>query len=641
MSDTDTTKRTNIGPLRFGLRHSKNGIPETYWFRFDETDIERSREILRDTRELKFDVKADSPPDGLELFVHLGKDIEECSEEDALSIRLIRKEVNRWRPRTDWIDRNTRSDVERIKRFHWRAAYARATLCKGPGDPVRLQHGGPVQVKIALGYPDEWYEAMYHEILERLSEDRIEARLTSSFSLFSQALERARDRAEGSSSLELYYRLKRILKEYERALTRILRDPATQVAPQVSYFEIEPEEAAQFYRSRGKQVQVHKAHGVSHLHDNPVPLSFVGSEPVRSLDNEANRFAARSVQKVQSLIQKVGQSLSGYVESQRAANRRFLAQEKGNTTRSPIYRNRERSIKRHEKKAERLLNAKKRFAHYAQKIPVTQTARRTNGISAVMYYDTRYAKLRRFTNLLDFTLRFVDTNESAIPFEVDAFHALYERWCFIQVVEALRDIGFSFERDGEPRTTPFYRHPDPHCCNCTMWSERAPGARMEVWYERRYPKYNSSEPRLYGLETRYQEGRTSYSKVRSDEWSPKVTPDIALEFIDEQSSSQVPEVVTLDPTLGGVHESKYEYRDAIRCFQETEPYSRESRRIVRAAWGIHPGSDEEVDHYYSLDQHDDYSKGFIVLRPTDESTSALPEILDRILCEVGLLESSD
>jgi hypothetical protein len=38
-----------------------------------------------------------------------------------------------------------------------------------------------------------------------------------------------------------------------------------------------------------------------------------------------------------------------------------------------------------------------------------------------------------------------------------------------------------------------------------------------------------------------------------------------------------------------------------------------------------------------LDQDNDFSKGFIVLRPTEESVNALAQSLDRILSKVGLL----
>lgn len=632
--------QSNVGPLQFGLRYKEGGIPQTYWFTFDDSDIERSREILSEDRELKFDVKCASPPEGVNFYVHLGRNLNTCEAEDDLSIRLRRDTPSRWRPKTGWIDEDTPSDVERIKCFHWRAAYARATLCKGPGDPVCFEDGTPVQTKIALGYPDEWYENMYHTLLERLSADRPEANLTSSFSLFLHSLKRARERAEGSSALELYYRLQRILKAYEQSLTRILRNPSTQISPKVSFFDVDPEQASQFYAG-GREVQIHEAHEVTVRNGTPVPLSFVGSEAEHSLDNEANRFAARSIRKVRKLIRKVEDSLIDYIESEKNANKRFLAQENGSTN-SPIYQKREKSIVRHQEKADRVSQAKKRFGHYAQKLPGDGTMPQTATTSAAMYYDTRYAKLRQLTNLLDFTLRFVDTDESSVPFEVDAFHALYERWCFVKVVEALTEIGFSFGRNGEPETVPFYHHPVPHQCNCKMWSDRTPGVKLEVWYERRYPKYKSGEKQLYGLETRYREGRTSYKHVNPNNWKPKVTPDITLEFKDQHSSSPVPEIVTLDPTLGEVKPSKYEYLEAIRAFNETEPNSRESKRIVRAAWGIHPGPNrQDLDSYIEIDQKNDYSKGFIRLRPTEGSTNSLPEILDQILHEVGLFEETD
>jgi len=638
----DRGKETNVGTLRFGLRYRENGIPRTYWFSFDESDVEHSREILRGSQELTFDVQIESPPQNIDLYVYLGRDLSSCNSQDELSIQLTRRDVDRWRPETGYTSKNQPTDVERIKRFHWRAAYARATLCKGAGDPILFKNNEPVQVKLALGYADTWYEDMYNDILERLSKTRPDARLTSSFGLYLEAMKRARERAEGSTTLELYYRLQRILEEYEGTLGYILKNPYAEISPKVSFYNIPPEEAPQYHHQRSRQMSVHETYRASKRGGKFIPTSFVGSEPERSTDNEANRFASASVQRVRELMRKVRHSLEDYISSEKAANRRFIAQEKKNTSRSPIYRSRKKSISRHKEKASHLAKSEKRFLRYLKMLPKTREASHMLGESATLYYDPRYAKLRSLTNLLDFTLRSVDTNRDAVPFEVDAFHALYERWCFIQVIEALKAIGFKFVSDGEPETTPFYHHPVPHQCNARMLNGRAPELELEVWYERRYPKYNSQEPRLYGLETRYREGRTSYRKVRPDNWRPKVTPDIALEFKDVTSSTLVPEIVTLDPTLGNVHASKYEYREAIRCFNSKEPDGRQSKRIVKASWGIHPDRGQEsIDSYYKLDQQNDFTRGFIVLRPTAESIDALAKTLNLILCEAGLLRPSE
>jgi len=633
---------TDIGALQFGLRYRENGIPKTYWFRLDDSDVEHTREILRDSQELIFDVHAGSPPSNVDLYVYLGRDFSNCGPEDELSIRLSRETIDRWRPETGYTSNQELTDVERIKRFHWRAAYAKATLCKGPGSPVFLSNGKPLQVQLALGYADPWFESMYEEILSHLSKTRPDARLTSSFALYLKAMERARERAEGSTALELYYRLQRIMEEYEGTLGHILKNPHTEISPRVSFHNISSEEAPRYFKEQGQQIDVHETYRVSRQGKKLVPMSFVGSEPKRSTDTAANQFAAASVRRVRRLMRKVRRSLKEYVESQEAANRRFLAQEKRGTSKSPIYQNRKTSISKHRDKAKRLAKSERRFTRYSKMLPFGYRDAQPLSKSAALYYDPRYAKLRQLTNLLDFTLRSVDTDEDAVPFEVDAFHALYQRWCFIQVIEALKEIGFRFINDDGPATTPFYHHPVPHQCNVRMWSERAPEYELEVWYERRYPKYNPKASHLYGVETRYRQGRTSYRHVRPNNYKPKATPDIALEFKDTASSSLVPEIVTLDPTIGNNHPSKYEYREAIRCFNTTEPGSRESRRIVRAAWGIFPQrGQEEVSNYIVFDQSGDFSKGFLVLRPTGKSTNSLAQSLELILLEVGLIDTSN
>ena len=201
------------------------------------------------------------------------------------------------------------------------------------------------------------------------------------------------------------------------------------------------------------------------------------------------------------------------MSSEKAANRRFMAQEKRGTSKSPIYQNRKTSISKHRDKAKRLAKSERRFTRYSKMLPSGYRDAQPLSKSAALYYDPRYAKLRQWTNLLDFTLRSVDTDEDAVPFEVDAFHALYQRWCFIQVIEALKAIGFKFVSDGEPETTPFYHHPVPHQCNARMLNGRAPELELEVWYERRYPKYNSQGHDSMGLKPGIEKGELATGRL--------------------------------------------------------------------------------------------------------------------------------
>lgn len=634
---------TEIGPIRFGLRYSLGGSPRLQWFKFDETDPETSREILQKKRELtfcleakQFDKHASDFSSSCNPYVHLGANVNRSQPDDELSIVLVRRLDNRWIPKT-----GKDTDVDRIRKQYWRAAHATATLCVGPGRPLLRQDGNPVQVKIALGYKDDWYEKIYHDILESLSysHERVEAHIASSFELFMSTIKQARKEAEGSSALELYYRLKQILPEFERALSDILRAPSSQFVPHLSFFQLDRDTAHRFFHARRGQVEFVSVRSAARRGGKIIPTSFVGLDVIETIDSTANGYVRYAVDRVRGLIGHVESSVDEFIDAERQANKRFMEQEKRWRTRSPIYHGRLRSIEQHEEKRNELSGTLKRFSLYTQRIPKTSFALGSEvSASSVLYYDPRYSRLQHLTELLDFILRYVDTDEDCVPFEVDAFHALYERWCFVKMVEALKLIGFKFTKEGI-EVTPLYHHPVSHQVNCEMVHDRLPTTLLKVWYDRRYPKY---ENRLqYGLETRYRQGRTSYEQVDPDDWGrPKRTPDIALEFWDT-TQQQSPDIVTFDATLGSsksILRTKYEYREAIRCFHSHEEKGKESRKIVRAAWAIHPESSrEKLTSYFDLDQDNNFTKGSIILRPDKKSEDMLPQTLRTILEQTGLM----
>jgi hypothetical protein len=231
------------------------------------------------------------------------------------------------------------------------------------------------------------------------------------------------------------------------------------------------------------------------------------------------------------------------------------------------------------------------------------------------------------------TLEYVDVSEEQVPFEVEPFAELYQRWCFVRVVEALLSLGFRFEGSVGRLTTPLYHHPVPYQVNCLLTHPRIPGMHLQVWYERRYPSSETAGRHLYGLEKRYREGRTP---VRD---ATRRTPDIALEFFRE--GEVVPRVVTLDPTLKE-SVTKFEYLQQIRSFVEgdvdpADPNRRAGRPVVVAAWGIHPGEDGDT-RLVRLDVDESYTKGFLMLRPEADRASVrlLPRSLARIFFECGL-----
>jgi hypothetical protein len=616
---------------------------------FDEDrDIATSAALLHRTRLLDFEVTADEHANRLAagdceeipcMYAYLGRDLADWDED--LAIRL---EPKRYREPLVW--RADRKAIHGFKRRHWCAARASVTICESPQHAILRKDGTSLQTRISLGYENPWYAEIYRQTRLALQGETLSADITSSIQDFFTVIREAREKAHGSPSLELYHRLRVGLPAYEEVLSTILANPLRQPVRSVRSYRLAPEDAGRLHSERAGQMQViHVAQSLPRG-GRSVPTAFTAAEHALSTNNPANYYVRQSVTTVATWLDIVSRSLAAYVESERESVREFFrvrgeevnaqVEDLGPNT-SYVVRPRIEGIRRHLQAHRRLQNDRDRFRRFEASLPHSEhpSGVFAEGASALAF-DPRYAELRRITDRLSHTFDYADTSEDRIPFEVESFQEIYQRWCFVRIIDALQEIGFEFTGSEGRRTTPFYHNPVPHQINAEMVHPRLPGRRLFVWYERTYPIYSEEVPHLYGVETRYAQGRTRYDAVDPARvgklfGKAKRSPDIALEIFN--GADPVPLVVTLDPTLGN-SKSKYDYRESIRSLVDgdLENDQRESRRIVTAAWGVRPGGEHTVTFLeHAAPQNPDYREGFIVLRPNHESSGALSASLAAIL----------
>lgn len=620
------TIETDLGPMRLALRSYrwKRGpmFDNVVWLGFDEEDQKRSRPVLQQSRSLAFELWTDGSIHE-DFCIYLGQDLSIWDPDLVihLPLKVLGDSGTGW---NQWWAEPSDEDVKRIKTSYWCAAKAHVTVCRDTQVPVHRVDGQALQTSVELGY-DESYSGLYEDVLADLSRLNLQGHLAAPFEQYLDYLKEQRERAEGLQAYELYKRLKGMLPRYETALRQVIIAPATQLVPTLRHHALTPTQAGVLLRERSGMMDVTHVLEAVPVSGRPVPTIFTAVQPARTERTTANQFVAQSVRRIQALLE--------FVE-------RHLRSEEARSMPNP----------HHQAALGELAQDQIRFKRYGEQLPqpaVAVNVAAVSATSAVLYYDHRYATLRRLTDLVDRILSYVDT--TAIPNAIQAFNRLYEHWCFIQVVEALLKLDFVFvQREGR-RKTDFYWHPVRGEVNCELTHPTLPEVILEIWYERKYPKlkrptdyYDPNRP--YGLEKR------GWQYSRYSGW--KDCPDIALEFHD-RSQGDPPKIVTLDPTLraprpqptdpNDPHEDKYDYQEAIRSFKNRDPNTGESLRIVQAAWGISPWGRRKTDgsEPYTLEHKNDFQRGFIHLRPDTDSRDSLPRTLKTILTSVNILPSTE
>ncbi|MFB6271895.1 MAG: DUF2357 domain-containing protein [Salinibacter sp.] len=639
VSRKEAVVETEIGPIALGLRRyvydTRRGqyfdTGEREWFAFDDKDPERTRPILEDTRQLAFEAwtqEASRDP----LLVYLGTPSDPWDEELSIELqnRALQGEWVRWATGSE----ETNEDVKRIRTNYWCAAQAQITLYQRQFDedteewiptPVRRPDGSILSTRIALGYGDEDYRELYEGVLSDLSRRTVRGNLASPMERFVDYQE-MKQRQEETPGLELFKRLEGILPRYRDTLCQIIRDPDTALSIDTEHVALNLRQAEEYFQHHSPHPPLQQVHEVVDTAAGRVPTEFTTSKATSTVETSANRFVAESVRRVRNCVERV---------------RDHLVKEK-----------KQLRLDKHEAALGKLNEYEEALRRYAGALPYSpeEATHRFEDRSAVTYYDGRYSRLRRLTDLLDALMDFVDASEDSIPFEVQAFNKAYEHWCFIHTIRALREVGFEFVDEKGRHVTPFYQNPVPDKVNARMTHPSRPGRLLEVWYERQYQPLRSENgyfdtDRPYGLERR--------GLDYTDYTGNKRCPDIALEWHKVSSEGKVasgttPRIITLDPTLRSPRpamtdgdrpvEDKYDYKRALRSFVE-EGADGKSKEIVDAAWGmspdLHAGPRTHVHRPSS-----GYAVGFVLLRPRENSLEAFPETLGTILDEAGWINFS-
>ena len=601
---------TTRGPVRVGVRaYARRGgrglryqPAESVWLGFDDADPERSRPVLAASRSVAFEVWV---PEGFpdDPSVYLGRDT--TAWDDGLHVRLAYRDTRAEGGRTwdvYWAAPDD-DDVKTVRNEHWCAARARATVCAGPRRPLRHPDGRPLATTVDLGYDGDYGE-VYERVLRALSEGSLPGHLAAPFERYMGFARREDGEALAYS---LYKRLRAVTDDFERALRSVLARPDTTLAPTLRHYDLGPGEAVRHLTEHAGRAAVVAVGRAGRVGGRAVPTAFTVATPRETAETAANAYAGWAVRRVARAAEFV---------------RRHLEREEAMAP---------EPVPQHADALRWLDRTRTRFRRHQHRLPVQ--ARAPAG-SAAVYYDPRYASLRRLSDTLDYVLGHVDGDE--VPFEVQAFWQLYERWCFLEVLRALQALGFRFVRDGH-RASEFYRHPVPGQVNGELSHPDLPDTTLEVWFDKEYPAvwkgtdyYDPARP--YGLDKRLDRNPYTGRKRR---------PDIALEFHTGPGRSS-PAIVTLDPTLqaqrrgagpSDAPERKYEYLDGLRSFVETDA-SGYARPLVRAAWGVSP---VRTGGGHTLDSDGDPRRGFVHLRPGHDAERSMTDALGLILRGVGLL----
>ena len=609
MEPTDV--KTTIGPVRLGLRayaykpslkRYLYDASSSIWMHFNKSDLDRSQAVLSDSRALAFELWV---PSGTEedFQIYIGRDLTSWDEKLAIRLECRDRRIVDGRSWDIWWAEYDDEDVARLRTEYWCAAQARVTICRGPRAPLARDRDGTVATVVSLGYSGV-FEALYENVLEDLSKSSIPGHLAAPFERY---MDFAKRDPGDTLAYALYKRLRLIAADLEQVARSIDARPDRTLVPRLGYQQMSAEAASVYLRNRAGQIDIGRLDSAIERDGSVIPTAFTEIAPAFDLNTPSNGHAAHAFRRVIQALELVATHLEQEEKS------------------SP------EAVPQHGEALSWLSRTKRQFRRYHRRLAHTN-----QWPSVSPSFDQRYAALRRLTDTLDYVLGYVDGN--TVPFEVQAFWQLYERWTFLQVVLALQTLGFRI-RGRRQRTTEFYRHPVPNKVNCEMRHPDLPDMTLEVWFGKKYPSmvsntdyYDADRP--YGLEKRY--GRTSYSGWK--DW-----PDIALEFHSDSSSSS-PLIIILDPTLRGRRpppsgptdkvEDKYEYLDAIRSFVDTDEKNH-SQRLVRASWGVSPTF--QGDQPFMLEVPGDYSRGFVHLRPGDGSEGHMVVALRQILVGTGLM----
>jgi hypothetical protein len=492
--------------------------------------------------------------------------------------------------------------------------------------------------RLQVGF-DTWRENVYKGIFRSLSELGEKVDLTAPLYRFGSLTELAnlaRGQAKGSKVLEAYFRIEAFLKEYRGVVRSIMDRPASKVVEGKKNFRLETHELNSFRFSQ-QILHYHHIEKSSIVGRAVLPTSFVASVQEETYNIHENQFLVSSVRKIAFYLETIISGIENYLEAKHNIYQENITHSSRSLPPSIHMSNLAKQIDQHEKIRNILFQyselLKRSIRIFQQNLGV-EFSDFVTFESEIFYYDVRYATLVALHRSIEKSLHSEYINPDSIPFQVASFSELYQYWSLKAVGKALQDaiVGFVIKDMGEQ--DPFYSKALDGKIYCTFVHPQIADLEVKVWYEKIYSKcserHNTGD--TYGQmddQSRWGNGR----------YNQKDRPDISLEFWHPSFMNGLfPLIITLDPTINKGSEwalgKKYGYLDSIRCFDPQKDRRGRARKLVKAAWAIYPGrnqnhppiepkGDDEQDHL-------EYSRGNLNLNPQNQAALAasLKEIIE-------------
>jgi hypothetical protein len=600
-----------FGDIYLYLRNSSGKPIE---LQFNEHDKDITENILKSNRNLEFIIRIDNPcysNPPTHLFLYLGSNILRKWDADyaiQLEVKYDFYEQPIWEANKD--------DIDRIRKEFWCAATAQVTLCNDKKIPILASDEKDIKTSIQLSY-DPWSRAVYDTVVSGLESLNQQANITTPFEQMANIARMAREEAGDSKILALYLRIQNLIPVFNRCVEEILKKPAQRLRSEICFYSTNYALSLDYQHQLSlKASTLVSVHQFERINSHFYPTAFSAIDNKITSEIEENYFVLQCVKQVQSYLELVRFEIQEYVD---------LVRDIANKTHAGIHKRQlNQDVQRHEEKLQEVVEYIQQCNYYRSRFPVRENASPSSLInlaSELLYYDQRYSNIWKLAAKIDDLIKFADTSEDAIPFQIAPFHEVYHKWCLLKTVDALEKLDFVKVAKGS--VTPLYGNPQFNSLVCEMLHSQNPGLRLKVFFERKYPFINSTHAQWeYGF------WRPLQRTLPPQDW--KHTPDICLEFHD--GISKYPSLFTLDPTLGGYKtwQAKYKYRDTLRVNVIPKP-----KAIVKAAWAISPGSPNNGYEPY-LDESADFSKGAIILNHTSTSQSQLKETLCEIISTTGL-----
>lgn len=597
------------GEINLGINFSYKPN-EPFKLKFDHSDEESTKDIFKkNSNQMEFilGLTEATKHTSQQFFVYLGNDPLRKWDKNY----EIRLEIQH-HPSAPVFWKAHNEDVKRIKNNLWCAAKTRITLCDDRHSPILTEDGKYVQTTISLSF-HEWYLSLYEGVKAGLKSLNQSANITTPFEQLESIAKAAIEEADGSEILALYLRIKSLLSVFNRSIEAIIKNPAQRPNSQIQFHQLYDLKAVNEHFSTNKQISFLSVQKVAKLGNKFYPCSFVSSEIGMTQDIPENRLVLQCIKQVQLHLEAVERELTKYIDYTKTIKT-------SNKYHKDALIN---DIKKHEAELKELQTHIQRCKQYRHRFPIPSshsTFVSKNPASELLYYEQRYSSIWKLAAKIDGLIKYIDTSDEAIPFQVAPFQEVYQRWCLFRVVDALDKLGFIKIFTGE--STPLYGNPQFNTVFCELEPPNNPSIKLKIYFERGYKTINStSDHNDYG----FWQDLYNPNQLKPEEW--KRTPDIALEF---HGIEPYPLIITLDPTLGAKQEywsQKYKYKKTIFANQQPNPIP-----VVKAAWAIAPGLKEHSkEPYYLVELDWDFSEGVIILNHLAESQDRLSDTLRKII----------